>query len=124
MHLTGDDLVQIHDRLISLHGGTRGILDQGTIEYVVTRASGRDSFVEEAAVLIELIAMMHPFLDGNKRTAFASAETLLRINGSELVVGDKEAIEFMLEIASGDMTHTQVLAWLEDRLKNLDEPLG
>jgi len=75
MHLTSDDVVQIHDRLIALYGGTRGILNHGTIEYVVTIASRADSFVEEAIMLLELIAKMHPFLDGNKRTAFASAET-------------------------------------------------
>ena len=59
--------------------------------------------MEEAAVLLEMIAAEHPFIDGNKRTAFASAEATLRLNHYHIVVKDDEAIRFILEVAQGKL---------------------
>ncbi|MDA4123590.1 MAG: type II toxin-antitoxin system death-on-curing family toxin [Thaumarchaeota archaeon] len=99
MHLTADDVVQIHDRLIAEHGGMSGTLNRGTIEFAVTTASRKKDPVYEAAAILEFITKNNPFVDGNKRTAFASAATILRLVGYDVVAPDDDSVAFMLEVA-------------------------
>ena len=61
-----------------------GVLNLGTVEFAVAAASRKKDIVYEAAAILEFIAKNHPFLDGNKRTAFASAATILRLGGFEV----------------------------------------
>ncbi len=75
--------------------------------------------MEEAAVFLEMIASEHPFIDGNKRTAFASAEATLRLNQHHIAVEDEEAIRFILEVAQGKLSHKQTVKWIKDRLKRV-----
>ncbi len=58
---------------------------------------------------------MNPFLDGNKRMAFASAAAILRLEGFEVVASDDDAVRFMLEMAANKLTLAHVSAWLKDR---------
>lgn len=117
MHLSKDDLIEIHRKMIELFGGAHGMLSEGTLDFAVTRAQRGKDFVEEAATLLEIIAKEHPFVDGNKRTAFAAAETTLRLSGYYLAVTDDDAIDFILNVARGELTHDQVAWWIKNRLK-------
>jgi death on curing protein len=119
LQLTKEDVVQIHDRLIVLYGGMRGILNEGTIDYAIGLASKKRDVVEQAAVILEMIAKKHPFLDGNKRTAFASAAVLLRLAGFEIAAEDDEIVQFMLDSAADRLTAAQIAVWLKDRLKKI-----
>jgi len=121
MPLTKDDAVQIHDRLIAEHGGTSGILNERMIEFAVATASRKKDPVYEAASVLEFIAKNHPFTDGNKRTAFASAATVLRLDGRALVAQDEAAIGFMLEVSANGLTLAEIASWLKDRLERLEE---
>jgi death on curing protein len=122
LELTREDIVEIHDRVIVLYGGIKGILNEGTIEYAIASASKKQDVVDQAAVILEIVAKRHPFLDGNKRTAFASAAVLLRLDGYETIATDDEIISFMLDSAAGRLTRSQVVTWLKDRLKRVVRP--
>ena len=117
MHLNKEDLIEIHRKLIELFGGAYGMLSEGTLDFAVTRAQRGKDFVEKAVTLLEIIAKEHPFVDGNKRTAFAAAGTTLRLSGYYLGVTDEDAIDFILKVARRELTHDQVVRWIKDRLK-------
>jgi death-on-curing protein len=85
-YLTAADVVGMHAFLIERHGGSSGLRDPAALEAAVFRPQTgyyRD-LVAEAAALLESLAINHPFLDGNKRVAFAAADVFLRINGWRL----------------------------------------
>lgn len=99
-HLTLADILAIHADQIEKYGGTEGIRDPGQLEAALFRAQTgyyRD-LVAEAAALWESLSQNHPFLDGNKRTAFASMYTFLAINGVTLTADADETWRFLSEL--------------------------
>lgn len=81
-YLTVADLLAMHMVLIKRYGGSDGIRDIGALESAVARpqSSYYKDVIESAAALFEGLAINHPFIDGNKRVAFAATDTFLRIN--------------------------------------------
>lgn len=82
-YLTVGDVLELHAELIARYGGAAGIRDPGALEAALFRPQSGyyDDIVQEAAALMESLAGNHPFVDGNKRIAFAAADVFLRING-------------------------------------------
>jgi len=82
-YLTVTDILAIHSILIQRYGGTHGIRDPGALESALFRLQSGYyvDIVAEAAALMESLAINHPFIDGNKRVAFAATDIFLRING-------------------------------------------
>ena len=89
--LTTDDILEIHNVLVEQYGGTAGIRNMSGLEAAVFRPQSGyyANIVEEACALFESILINHPFMDGNKRTAFASCDVFLRINGYDLSGDDQ-----------------------------------
>src|SRR4030081_2591282 len=85
-YLTAATILAIHDDQLGRYGGAPGIRDPGLIEAAIFRPQTGyyADIIEEAAALWESLSQNHPFIDGNKRTAFAAAYTFLAINGVEL----------------------------------------
>ncbi len=85
-YLTVYEIIAIHHHLINNYGGLQGIRDAGAIEAACYRPQSGyyKDIIEEAAALMESLAISHPFIDGNKRVAFAAADVFLRINGYKL----------------------------------------
>ena len=85
-YLTVADVLGVHAVLIQRYGGAPGVRDPGALETALFRPQTGyyDDMVAEAAALLESLAINHPFVDGNKRTAFAAADVFLRINGWRL----------------------------------------
>ena len=121
LHLTTEDVIAIHDELIRSFGGIRGMLNRGTVDYLTDRAERMTDAFDEAALLLSGIAQGHPFLDGNKRTAFAVGDVVLRMNGLVALVMDQEAFGFMLEAAQGMHDRKAVAAWLRRKVKRSEE---
>ena len=96
-YLTVIEVLTIHAAMVDEFGGTEGIRDLGALESAVFRPETGyyDGPIEEAAALMESLLQTHPFLDGNKRTAFAAADLHLRINGLAYSGTTAEAIDFM-----------------------------
>jgi death-on-curing protein len=82
-YITLADALDLHSREINRHGGSHGIRDMGALESALFRPQSGyyDDIVWEACALIESVAVNHPFIDGNKRAAFAVMYAFLRING-------------------------------------------
>ena len=121
-YLTVAEVLVIHDQLIDEFGGTPGILDKGRLEAAVFRPQTGyySSLAEEASALMESLANNNPFMDGNKRTCFAAADTFLRLNGFWLEVESLEAYEFITQaIASGHFTFSVIRDWISEHAQRL-----
>lgn len=77
IYLTVGEVLQIHHQQIEDYGGAHGVRDKGLLESAVFRpqVGYYSTIAEETAAVMESLANNHPFLDGNKRIAFAAAHT-------------------------------------------------
>lgn len=96
-YLTAIEVLAIHDDQIARYGGTPGIRDPGLLEAALFRPQTGyyADLIEEAAALWESLGQNHPFIDGNKRVAFAATVTFLAINGVRLTAGPDETFAFI-----------------------------
>ncbi len=114
----------MHDRQLAEHGGASGTRDHGMLESALARprnqyAYGVDDLHALAAAYAVGIAKNHPYVDGNKRTAFLAAFVFLRINGLELIASEADATQAMLGVASGDVTEDRFAEWLRANTRAL-----
>jgi death on curing protein len=125
-YLSISEVFELHDRIISLSGGSRGIRDINALESAVNQP--RQTFdqkdlypdiVTKAAALCFSLVMNHPFVDGNKRVGHAAMETFLILNEHEIIAGVDEQERIMLELAAGKMTRTNFLEWLNNHISHI-----
>ena len=108
----------IHDRQIARHGGAPGLRDQGLLQNAMQRPVNKwqyedaDTF-ECAAAYAYGIAKAHAFVDGNKRTAFVTSATFLRLNGWHVVTEPAEGVAYMEGLASDEVSEEKFKNWLE-----------
>ena len=110
-----DDVLAIHADQIERYGGSQGLRDPGLLEAALFRPQTGyyPSLVDEAAALWESLSQNHPFVDGNKRTAFAATYAFLFINGLRIVARDEGAQEFVLGLyESGQLKFENLRVWL------------
>ena len=117
----GDQVLRaVHDEQLSEHGGAAGVRDLGLFESALARprhlaAYGEPDVSDLAAAYGYGLARNHPFIDGNKRTAFVAVELFLLLNGWELMAPDADCVMVMLALASGDLSETDFAAWIRAR---------
>jgi death-on-curing protein len=119
-HLTVAEVLAIHADQIERYGGSQGLRDQGLLEAALFRAQTGyyADLVEEAAALWESLSQNHPFIDGNKRTAFAVTYTFLAINGVRLDAGAEETIVFLMGLYdTNQFTFDQLVPWMRGHAK-------
>jgi len=119
MILTSEKILEIHQLIISNFGGTDGVLCQGTIDYLVDQINAEPDLFRQAAIALHIVADRHPFLDGNKRSAFQIAELILSSEGYSITAKEEEIIELLLKIASYQCYVDQVRKWLEKNTERL-----
>ena len=108
----------IHDRQIARHGGASGLRDEGLLQGALQRPINKwqyensDTFGCAAAYAFG-VAKAHAFVDGNKRTAFVTSVTFLRLNGWHFVTKPAEGVTFMEDLASGAVSDESFRNWLE-----------
>jgi|TARA_B100000959_G_C14826755_1_gene560127 death-on-curing protein len=97
VYLEPIEILEIHEDQIDRYGGEPGIRDPGLLEAALFRPQSGyyEDIVAMAAALWESLSQNHPFVDGNKRTAFASTYTFLFVNGLEINCDVEDAIEFI-----------------------------
>lgn len=116
------EAIAIHDALIREFGGTMGIRDEGALAASLMRPQlgYYESLIEEAAALMESLANNHPFVDGNKRTAFAVTDAFLRLNGYFIDCDSVEAYEFFMRLfEKNSFRFAQLCPWLEEKVRPL-----
>lgn len=114
-------VLAIHDRQLAEHGGGVGVRDVGALASALARPRnrweyGEDDFAELAAAYAFGIARNHPFVDGNKRSAWVVANIFLDLNGTELAFDEFDAIRIMLSLAAGELTEDELADWFRQRL--------
>ena len=108
----------IHDRQIARHGGASGLRDDGLLQNALQlpvnkwQNESADTF-ECAAAYAFGIAKADAFVDGNKRTAFVTSVTFLRLNGWHFVTEAAEGVASMEGLASGEVSEENFSIWLE-----------
>ena len=110
-------ILAIHDEQLAEHGGAMGVRDNGLLESALARPLNRAGYgepdiAELAALYAVAIARNHPFVDGNKRTAYVALESFLLLNGVRFRASDAEAVVAMLAMASGDMPDDEFIVWV------------
>ena len=117
-----DDILIIHADQIKRYGGSEGIRDPGLLESALFRpqTGHYPTLIDEAAALWESLSQNHPFVDGNKRTAFAATYVFLAINGQDIIATDDEAQDIVLGLyATSSVTFENLRAWLSENTKAL-----
>ena len=118
-YLTLAEVLAIHDDQIERYGGSSGVRDHGILEAALYRPQTGyyADLIEEAAALWESLAQNHPFIDGNKRTAFAAAYTFLAINGARITADADPAYGFITGLyQSNDFAFENLVAWLRENV--------
>jgi death-on-curing protein len=101
-----DQVLALHEDQISAYGGTSGVRDLGLLESALAQPQAtfagellHPTIYAQAAAYLYHISRNHPFIDGNKRTAFAVMETFLFLNGYEFTATDDQAYDLVLQVA-------------------------
>lgn len=117
--IDGAVLLAVHDEQLAEHGGAAGTRDVGLFESAIARPQqlahyGEPDAAELAAAYAFGIARNHPFVDGNKRTAFVAAELFLALNGMTLHADDAACVTTMLAVAAGQIDEPSFARWLRE----------
>jgi death-on-curing protein len=115
-------ILAIHDEQIAAHGGASGIRDTALLDSALARpenrlAYGEPDLAELAAIHAIAIARNHPFIDGNKRTAYVALELFLAMNGHAFTASDAESVVAMLAMAAGEMPDDDFIALVRGHAK-------
>jgi death on curing protein len=114
-YLTVADVLGMHVVLMQRYGGVLGLRDPGALEAALFRPQTGyyEDIVAQAAALLESLAIIHPFLDGNKRIAFAAADVFLRINGWRLHRAPMQIHDELIQMfESGTFDFAHLEPWL------------
>ena len=120
VYLTLAEVLAFHEVLIEEFGGAEGIRDLGALESALFRPRTgyyRD-VIEEGAALLESLVQNHPFVDGNKRVAFAVMDVFLRVNGHDLMIEDVAAHTHLVGLMErGELDLAAIDAWLREHVR-------
>ena len=110
-------VLALHEEQLAAHGGAGGLRDSGLLDSALARplnhaGYGDPDTAELAALYAIAIARNHPFVDGNKRTAFAALVLFLALNGLELEAPEVDAAVTALRMAAGDLADADFIAWV------------
>ncbi|MEH1768000.1 type II toxin-antitoxin system death-on-curing family toxin [Nostoc sp.] len=122
--LTISQVLDIHQRQIQRFGGTAGVRDEGLLDSALAQPQAtfggellHPTIHEQAAGYLYHLAMNHPFLDGNKRTAFAVMLTFLNLNGYTLNLSQEQAYNLVIQVVQKEISKEELSAFLEPHLQ-------
>ena len=115
-------VLAIHDELLAEHGGATGLRDEGLLDSALARPENL-FFYEKvdlfglAAAYTHGILRNHPFIDGNKRTAFLAGYVFLGKNKKELVASEAEATQMILDLVGKKLKEEEFALWLKEHCR-------
>lgn len=125
-YLTPQQILAIHDQAIKRFGGSHGLRDLGLLESAAGRPQatfdGQDLYetiFDKAAALMHSLLKNHPFVDGNKRTAYSSAGIFLMMNGYKLIDMHDKSLKFAMLVEDNSMSLEEIAAWLKKNSKKI-----
>jgi death-on-curing protein len=126
--LTLNDVLAIHQRQITVFGGSHGLRDEGLLLSALAMPQAaffgeyaHSDIYEMAAAYLFHLVMNHPFVDGNKRTGAAAAVIFLGMNDMLSTASDAELTEFTLAVAQGQKTKSQIAEFFKQHSRTEHE---
>jgi death-on-curing protein len=123
LHLTVDQVVQIHAAAIRLFGGSAGLRDAALLHSATAAPqatfAGQSTFsdtVEIAAAYLYYLSCNHPFVDGNKRVALGACLVFLELNGHRPVADSEDWENLTLAVAAGLLSRDEITTTLRKLL--------
>ncbi|MER9420027.1 type II toxin-antitoxin system death-on-curing family toxin [Mesorhizobium sp. M0306] len=125
-HHSREFVEALHAEQLRLHGGAAGIRDEGMLESALYRPQQREIYGEPdlcelASGYLFGIAKNHPFVDGNKRTAFAAADLFLYFNGLSIEAEQADIIQLVMMVAAGEIDEAGAAAFFRDHVVELKD---
>jgi death on curing protein len=122
--LTISQVLDIHQRQIQRFGGTSGVRDEGLLDSALAQPQAtfggellHSTIHEQAAAYLYHLAMNHPFIDGNKRTAFAIMDTFITLNGYSLNLSQEQAYNLVIQVVQKEISKEELSAFLKLHLQ-------
>ncbi|MBW4559610.1 MAG: type II toxin-antitoxin system death-on-curing family toxin [Mojavia pulchra JT2-VF2] len=123
--LSNSQVIKIHERQIEIFGGTAGIRDEGLLDSALAQPQTtfggellHPTIHEQAAAYLYHLAMNHPFIDGNKRTAFAVMDTFITLNGYTLNLSVEEAYNLVIRVVQREISKEELSTFLQLHLQS------
>jgi len=118
-------ILAIHGRLLAEHGGPSGLRDESLLESALAAPLNHFEYDQAdvfmlAATYAHALTSNHPFIDGNKRTAFVAAGVFLELNGYRLTASEPDAVLAVLALSRGEMSAEDFGNWLRISSEKLD----
>lgn len=125
--LSESDLLAIHSRQIARYGGAAGTRDEGLLQSAANRgrnklyyASAALDFYDLAAAYAFGVIKNHPFIDGNKRTAYAASRLFTQLNGYDIKANQEEKYLTVIQLAEGLISEEDYALWLREKGQKTD----
>ncbi|MEH2037411.1 type II toxin-antitoxin system death-on-curing family toxin [Nostoc sp.] len=122
--LSISQVLDIHQDEINSFGGTSGVRDEGLLDSALAQPQAtfggellHPTIHEQAAAYLYHLAMNHPFIDGNKRTAFAVMDTFITLNGYSLNLSQEQAYNLVIQVVQKEISKEELSALLELHLQ-------
>jgi death-on-curing protein len=119
LFLTLDEVLDMHQILLTRFGGPSGVRDMGMLESALFRPQSGyyPDLITMASALFESLVKNHPFVDGNKRVAFFATDVFLRLNGYRFQVEAKAAHGFLMSLFETDCCDLEhLLPWIRNSI--------
>nr|WP_319538134.1 type II toxin-antitoxin system death-on-curing family toxin [uncultured Methanospirillum sp.] len=113
-------LLNLHYISINMYGGIDGILYEATLDFIVEKCNQGNGPIQMSAILLYDISTMHPFEDGNKRTAVYAATMVLEQYGFSLTADEDEVIRMGLALARYEMSLEETILWIQQNSRSTD----
>ena len=124
--LSISQVLDIHQDEINSFGGTSGVRDEGLLDSALAQPQAtfcgellHPTIGEQAAAYLYHLVMNHPFIDGNKRTAFAVMDTFITLNGYSLNLSEEEAYNLVIRVVQREISKEELSAFLKLHLQRL-----
>jgi death on curing protein len=122
--LTISQVLDIHQRQIQRFGGTNGVRDEGLLDSALAQPQAtfggellHPTIGEQVAAYLYHLAMNHPFIDGNKRTAFAVMDTFITLNGYSFNLSQEQAYNLVIRVVQKEISKEELSGFLELHLQ-------
>jgi death-on-curing protein len=119
IHLSPDQVLEIHAATIRLYGGSAGLRDSALLHSATAAPQatfgGQSNFadtVEVAAAYLFYLCINDPFVDGNKRVALGACLVFLELNGYQPSPDSEDWENLTLAVAAGLLSRDDVTATL------------
>ena len=117
-----NDILEHNKHILDVSGGNFAIINHSNLEFAVDSVNNETNPINQATNFLYYVGMGHPFVEGNKRTAFEIAQGILTSGGRVITASENEVINFVTgSVAQGKVTIEEVKRWLSFNSKSNNE---